>query len=92
MYKMERNADENTLIITMSGFMTEEESISYKEELRKNIKDINFIQYNIAVSSRQLEASSPHLVGIREQAMALITNIPFTTRYSILPRNSFGAL
>jgi len=87
MYKMEHDINKNTLTITTSEFMTKEESISYIKELGESIKNINFIQYNIFISSRHLQTTSPNSVEIIKKATALITHIPFTTRYSLMPRN-----
>ena len=65
MYTMELKT--NLLIITMSGVMTKEEGISYIEELKKNIKDISPIDYNIVVDSRKLKKISEELRESRKQ-------------------------
>ena len=87
MYKMELKTNEKIFLITIGGFMTEEESISFIAEMKKNIKNINPTQYNIVVDSRELKTSSPQLVGLMEEAMTLLTTTPFKTRYSIMPKN-----
>ena len=69
MYTMELKT--NLLLVTMSGFMTQEESISYVEELKKNIKNISPIEYNIVVDLRKLKNPSQELVLGTEQCMTI---------------------
>lgn len=87
MYKMEIKTNEKVFLITMSGLMTEKESVSYIEELEKNIKAINPTQYSIVVDTRELKTTSQQLIGLMEQAMELITNTIFKKRYSIMPKS-----
>jgi len=82
MYTMELKT--NLFLITMSGFMTQEESILYIEELNKNIKNISPIEYNIVVDLRKLKNSSQELVWGREQSILLINSTPFKKRYIIM--------
>jgi len=42
----------NLLLITMGGFMTQEEGISFINELKKNISPT---EYNIVIDSRKLK-------------------------------------
>ena len=83
MYTMELKT--NLLLVTMSGFMTQEESISYVEELKKNIKNISPIEYNIVVDLRKLKNPSQELVLGTEQSILLINSTPFKKRYIIMP-------
>lgn len=83
MYTMEFKT--NLLLVTMSGFMTQEESRLYIEELKKNIKNINPIEYNIVVDLRKLKNPSQELVLGSEQCMLLINSTPFKKRYIIMP-------
>lgn len=90
MYTMELKT--NLLIITMSGVMTKEEGISYIEELKKNIKDISPIDYNIVVDSRKLKKISEELRESRKQAISLIASTPFKKRYNIMPKDIIATM
>lgn len=82
----------NLLLITMSGVMTQEESISYIEELKKNIKEISPIDYNIVVDSRKLKKISQELSESWEQTISLINSTPFKKRYSIMPKDMIATM
>jgi len=92
MYKMELKTNGKILLINRSGFMTQEESISYLEELKKNIKNICPTEYSIVVDSRELKASSQQLLVSIEEAMSLIAVTPFKKRYSILPKSIIATM
>lgn len=92
MYKMEVKTNERILLITMSGLMTEKESLAYIEELNKNIKRINPTQYSMVVDTRELKASPQNLINLMEQAMELITTTPFKRRYSIMPKSAVATM
>lgn len=88
MYTMELKENEKVFLITMSGLMTEEESRSYIDEFKKKIKTMNTHKYNIVVDAKELKTSPQELTGLMEQAMDLITNTPFKTRYSVMPKSA----
>ena len=92
MYKIELKTNGKILLINMSGFMTQEESISYIKELKKNIKDISPTQYSIVVDSRELKTFSQQLLGSIEESMSLITNTPFKKRYTIIPKSIIATM
>lgn len=90
MYKMELKTNDKIFLITISGMMTEKESISYIEELKKNIRSINPVQYSIVIDSQELKTSPQGLIGLIEEAMSLIVNTPFKKRYSIMPKSAIA--
>jgi hypothetical protein len=75
-YNLEIKQTEKIFLATMSGVITEKESLEYIEEFEKKIKSINPFNYNIVVDSRELKTSQ-HSFGIVGKMMELITSTPF---------------
>lgn len=90
MYTMELKT--NLLLITMSGFITQEEGISYIDELKKNIKNICPTEYNIVIDSRKLKNSTEESRASREQVMSIINITPFKKCYSIMPKDIIATI
>lgn len=76
MCNLELKTNEKTFLITMSGLITEAESLDYIVELEKNIKNINPDQYNIIVDSRKLNTAQ-YLFDMVAIIMEMITSTPF---------------
>lgn len=90
MYTMEIKSKERIFLITMSGFMTEEESLAYIKEYKEKIKSINSSEYNIVVDGKELKTTSQKLIGLIQEAQNLIANTPFKQRYSIMPKSTIS--
>lgn len=83
---MELKKNEKIFLITISGLMTEKDSVSYIEELEKNISYIDPRQYSIIVDTRELIFFPKQFIELREQAKTLITTTPFKKRCRIAKR------
>jgi hypothetical protein len=88
---MELKTDEKIFLITMEGFLTLNESISYIGELRKNIRKFNPSKYSLVIDAKELKASPQRSIGMMEEAMKIITTIPFKNKYSITPESLIAA-
>ena len=76
MFSLEIKTKEKMFLLTMSELTPVKESLAleYKIELKKSIKSIDPIHYNIVVDSRKLSSTQYSIVG---EIMQLINEVPF---------------
>jgi hypothetical protein len=87
MYKIEIVPTKNLFIVTMSGFMKEDESKAYLDEFRRKLRTITPSNFNIVVDTHELITASKNLTDLMKEAQELIVRTPFKKRYSIMPKS-----
>lgn len=84
MFKIENKISNKTLILTVTGVVTESEAKQLIEDFKIKISTINTKEYKLVIDAREQKASSPAVVPLQQEALKLYIDTPFKSRKSIV--------
>ena len=84
MFKIENRIPQKTLILTVSGLVSESEARELIEAFKTKISTINPTEYKLVINAREQKASTKEVIPLQREAIRLYMDTPFKVRKSVV--------
>jgi len=84
MFKIQIDSSKKVFKVEASGFLTKDDLVSYIDDFKKNLKNINPSQFALVVDAREQKALAPDAAGLIGDVLKMYSETPFKKRFSVV--------
>lgn len=92
MYKFEVKSEDNIVLITFEGLLSQKDGCRVFEDLSRKLKTFDTSKYNLIVDTQELKASKQDSVDNIKRTIELFVKTPFKGRYNVVPKSIIADL
>lgn len=90
MYKIEINEIKKVFIVTVDGFIQEDEGMQFLEDYKNNVSKINPKEYSMIIEGKYLVVSKQEMLPVLGQAISMYIDTGFKKYFGTYPKSAIA--